>query len=320
MSNTTSVSNVIVDPSNRIKYIIMQTFYIPSIVCSIFTLTHLLSNRKLRLTLYNHTPLVLLIISIFDLFLNQPFILNYLRTGRATPSTNAMCISWNFFNALFATAIYWTMAWSSMERHLLIFYSSLFTTYRKRILFHYVPLFTMTIIYPILANIVIILLYPCANQFNMLSLFCGYSCALKIPSVALFFRIAHNFVPVSIVTSFTLMLIVRVIKQKRQVQNNRFNWRRHRRMIIQLLTFASLFLILTLPSFIVGIVQNCCLPTFAATLQISYFTLLIRFSTILMPFMCLSLLPEIWTKLLLCKNTQVHSVPTVPARVIPPRS
>jgi hypothetical protein len=319
MSNTTSVSNAIVDPSNQIKYIIMQTFQIPSIVCCIFTLTHLLSNRKLRLTLYNHTSLVLLIISIFDSFLNQPFTLNYLRTGRATPSTNAMCISWNFFNALFATSIYWTMAWSSMERHLLIFYSSLFTTYRRRVLFHYVPLFIMTVIYPILANIVIILLYPCANQFNMLSLFCGYSCALKIPSVALFFRIAHNFVPVFIVTSFTLMLIVRVIKQKRQVHNNRFHWRRHRRMIIQLLTLASLFLILTLPSFVVGIVQNCCLPTFAAALQISYFTLLIRFSTILMPFMCLSSLPEIWSKLLLCKNTQVHSVATARARTVPPR-
>jgi hypothetical protein len=318
MSNTTSTSNnAIVDPSNKIKYIIMQTFHIPSIICSIFTVTYLLSSRKLRLTLYNHTSLVLLIISIFDMFLNQPFTLNYLRTGRATPSTNAMCISWNFFNALFATAIYWTMAWSSMERYLLIFYSSLFTTYRRRLLFHYVPLFIMTTIYPILANIVIILLYPCTNQFNMLSLFCGYVCALKIPSVALFFRIAHNFVPVSIVTISVLMLIVRVIKQKRQVQTNRFQWRRHRRMIIQLLTFASLFLILTLPSFIVGIVQNCCLPSFAAALQISYFTLLIRFTTLLMPFMCLSSLPEIWSKLLPCKNTQVHSVATVRARVIP---
>ena len=282
----------------------MQTFHIPSIVCSIFILTYLLSNPRLRLTLYNHTLLVLLIISLFDSFLSQPFTLNYLRTGRATPSTNAMCISWNFFNALSATSIYWTMAWSSMERYLLIFYSSLFASHRRRTLFHYVPLFIITIIYPILANIVIILLYPCENHFNMLSLYCGYSCALKIPSVALFFRIAHNFVPVSIVISFTLMLIVRVIKQKRQVQNNRFQWRRHRRMIIQLLALASLFLILTFPSFIVGIVQNCCVPTFAAALQISYFTLLIRFTTLLMPFICLSSLPEIWTKLLLCKKKQ----------------
>ena len=319
MLNTTIASHAIVDPSNQIKYIIMQTFHVPSILCSIFTLAHLLANQKLRSTLHNHTSLVLLTISVFDSLCSHPFTLNYLRTGRATPPTNEMCISWNFFNALCATSIYLTMAWSSIERHLLIFYSSLFTTHRGRVLFHYVPLLIVTIIYPILANIVIILLYPCANQFNMLSLFCGYSCALKIPSVALFFRIAHNFVPVFIVTGSTLMLILRVLKQKRQVQHNRFRSRRHRRMIIQLLTLASVFLILTLPSFIVGIVQNCCLPTFAAALQIPYFTFLIRFSTILMPFMCLSLLPEIWPKVLLCKSTHIHAVTPVRIRTTLPR-
>ena len=295
----------------------MQTFHIPSIICSIFTLTHLLFNRRLRLILYNHTLLILLIISLTDSFLSHPFTLNYLHTGRATPSTNAMCITWNFFNALCATSVYWTMAWSSVERYLLIFYSSLFTSHRRRVLFHYLPLFTITMIYPILVNIVIIFLYPCTSQFNMLSLFCGYSCALKIPSVALFFRVAHNFVPVSIVTSSTLMLMIRVLRQKRRVQNNRFNWRRHRRMIIQLLTLTSLFLILTLPSFIVGIVQNCCLPNFAAALQVPYFTLLVRFCTILMPFMCLSSIPEIWSKPLQCKNVQVQSVATVRPRTLP---
>ena len=319
MSSTATANNAIVDPSNQIKYIIMQTLHIPSIVCSLFTLTHLLTNRKLRSTLHNHTSLVLLIISVFDSFLSHPFTLNYLRTGHATPATDKMCISWNFFNALCATSVYLTMAWSSIERHLLIFYSSLFTTHRGRVLFHYVPLFIVTTIYPIVANIVIILLYPCANHFNTLSLFCGYSCALKIPSVALFFRIAHNFVPVVIVTCSALVLILRVIKQKRLVQNNRFHYRRYCRMIIQLLTLASLFLILTLPSFITGIVQNCCLPTFAAALQIPYFTFLIRFSTILMPFVCLSLLPEIWPKLLPCKNTQIHSVTPLRARTALPR-
>ncbi|UJR11624.1 hypothetical protein I4U23_015805 [Adineta vaga] len=321
MSNTTLSNNVMnVDPSNQIKYIIMQIFHIPSIICSIFTLTHLVLNRRLRLTLYNHTLLALLIISIFDSFLSHPFTLNYLRTGRATPATNAMCISWNFFNALCTTSIYWTMAWSSMERHLLIFRSSLFTTSRGRLLFHYMPVFLMAGIYPISSNVVIVLLYPCTHQFNMQSLFCGYVCALRIPSVALFFRIAHNFIPVSILTSFTLMLIVRVLKQKRRVQNNLLNWRRHRRMFIQLLTLASLFLSLTSPSFIVGIVQNSCLPTFAASIQIAYFTLLIRFSTILMPFMCLYSLSDIWSKLFLCKTIQVQSINTVRMRTIPPKS
>ena len=84
-------------------------------------------------------------------------------------------------------------------------------------------------------------------------------------------------------------------------------------MIIQLLNLASLFLILTLPATIVSIVQNCCLPTFAVTVEISYLNFLVRFITIFMPFTCLSLLPELWPKLLPCK-IQVHPAATIRAR------
>lgn len=317
MSNTTSSNNMMVDPSNIIKYIIMQICYIPSIICSIYTLINLLLNRRLLSTIHYHTPLILLIISIIDLLFSHPFTLNYLRTGFSLPSTNSMCISWNFFNALSATAIYWSMAWSSLERYLLVFYSLLFSSHRRKILFHYIPLIVITTIYPIISNIVIILIYPCTHQFNMLSLFCGYVCALRIPSVALFFRIAHNFVPISIVISSNLMLIIRFIKQKRQIQNNQFDFRKHRKMIIQLFILSSLFLILTLPSFIVGVIQNCCITNFASNLQISYFTLFIRFITILMPFMCFSSIPEIRSKFILCKNNQAHSIGTIKNRTNP---
>jgi hypothetical protein len=299
MSNITSSVNAIVDPSNYIKYIIMQTFYIPSILCSIFTLSHLLANRRLRLVLHNHTSLVLLIISIFDSFLNHPFTLNYLRTGRVTPSTSAMCFSWNLFNSVLTTSNYLTMAWASVERHFLIFYSILFTTSRGRVLFHYIPLVLVALIYPIVAYAVVIFLYPCISEFNMAVLFCGYTCALKIPSVALFMRIGHIFVPVFIVTGSTIILIARVIKQKHRMQNNQVQRPRHCRMIIQLCTLASLFIALALPSAIVGVVQSCCLPTFAVALQVPYFTFLVRFNTMLMPFMCLSSLPEIRSKLLM---------------------
>jgi hypothetical protein len=291
----------------------MQTCYIPSILCSIFTLTHLLLNRNLRIALHNHIPLALLIISTFDSLFNQPFTLNYLRIGHVIPSTDAVCLFWNFVNSIFTVGAYWTMAWGSIERYLLIFYSGLFVTQRGRILFHYIPLFMMAFIYPFIANIVIILVYPCQNQFNMLSLLCGFPCSLKIPSIALYTRIAHQFVPTFILVGFAVMLVVRVVAQKRQIQRNQFNWRRYRQMIIQMLALASVFLILTLPATLVSIVQNCCLPTFAVTVQISYLNFLVRFITIFMPFICLSLLPEIWSKLLFYK-TQTRPVAVIRAR------
>lgn len=290
----------------------MQTCYIPSIICSIFSLSNLLMNRKLRSTVHNHIPLVLLIISTLDSLLNHPFTLNYLRVGMVMPSTNTTCLFWNFINNMFIVSIYWTMAWFSIERHLLIFYSALFANRRGRILFHYSPLILTTFIYPLIFNIVIMFVYPCHNQFNMLSLFCGYTCALKVSSIALYARIVHNFLPVFIVTGSTGFLIIRVIKQKQQIQQNRFSWNRCRRMIIQLLSLVNLFLILTLPATIVSIIQNCCLPTFISTIQSTYLNFLVRFITLFMPFICLSLLPEIWPKLLPCKKTRVHSMATYP--------
>ncbi len=169
---------------------------------------------------------------------------------------------------------------------MLIFCSQLFNTHHGRALFHYIPLSITTIIYPIIVNIVTIFILPCQNQFNMMVLLCGYSCGAKILSAVLYARFAHQFIPVFIVTGTTLTLIIRVIKQKRQIENNRFSWRRYRWMIIQLFALASLFLVLSLPATIVSIVQKCCLLTFAVTMEISYLNFLVRFVTIFMPFMC----------------------------------
>ena len=295
----------------------MQTCHIPSILCSIFTLTHLLQNQNLRWILHNHTPLILLLISILDSFISHPLTLNYLRLSHVVPSTDAMCLFWNYANSIFTVSTYWTLAWGSLERHFLIFQSNWFSTRCGRILFHYIPLFITTFLYPVVANIVVILLYPCQNQFNMQSLFCAFPCALKISSVALYTRFAHQFIPVFIVAGSTLALFVRVINRRRQVQNNQVNWRRYRRMIIQLLTLASLFLTLTVPATTVSIIQNCCLPTFAITVQVSYLNFFVRFLTLFMPFVCLSLLPEIWHKLLTCKKTQARPIGRKHVRVTP---
>lgn len=314
MSNISSISNMSVNVSDNIRYIIMQIFYIPSLICSIFTLIHFLFNRNLRSNLHNHILLALLIISTCDLLFNHPFTLNYLRIGQVMPSTDSMCRFWNFLNAICNTSTYFTIAWSSIERYFLIFYSSLYSTQRRRILFHYIPLFLTSCIYPLIINITIMFIYPCQNRFNMISLYCGYTCSLKIPSIALYVRIVHNFVPTFIVFFATLILIICVVKQKQQTQNNRFNWRRYRRMAIQLLVIASIFLIFTLPATIVSVVQYCCLSTFAVTIQTTYFNYLLRFITIFLPFICFSFVSEIWPKWLPCKQVQVHMTRSIQIR------
>ena len=103
---------------------------------------------------------------------------------------------------------------------------------------------------------------------------------------------------------------------KEQIQTNQINWRRYRRMVIQLFSLASLFLPLTLPAMTVSIVQNCCLPTFASSIFVPYLNFLVRFLTLLLPFLCLSLFPELWPKLFFCKNNHVQPVRTIRARTL----
>ena len=295
------------DRTNEIKYIVMQICYIPSIICCIFSLFHFFFNRNLRLALHNHISFILLLVSLCDLLFNHPFTLVYLRVGQVIPSNDTFCLLWNFVNTIFIVSTYWTMAWGTFERHLLIFYSSLYVSRRKRIFIHYIPICFISIFYPIAFSIIVILSYPCTNHFNMLSLFCANTCALKVQPVALYARIAHNFLPVFIVTISTILLIQRVIKRK---LNHRFNWRRYRRMCIQLIALTSLFLSLTLPITIVSIIQNCCIINFAATIQSVYLNFFVRFLTIFMPFICFSSLPEIWPKCLTVRQTRTYPVHT----------
>ena len=261
--------------------------------------------------------MTLLMICTLDSLFNHPFTLIYLRMGQVLPSNKTMCLSWNFLNSFFTIATFLTMAWGSIERHFLIFNSRLFVTKRQRIFFHYIPLLTVVFIYPMISHIIIYLLYPCENRFNYSLLFCGYTCALRVPSIALYARIVHNFIPVLIVISSTLILIIRVIKQKEQIRTNQIRWRRYRRMMTQLFSLASLFLIVTLPAMTVSIVQNCCLPTFAASIHVPYLNFLVRFLTLLIPFLCLSLFPELWSKFFFWRSNRVHPVRAIRARTIP---
>lgn len=305
------------DSSNLIKYIIMQICYIPSMICCLFTLWHLLIDRHLRSALHNHIPISLLIICALDGLFNHPFTLIYLRMEEVLPSNSTMCLLWNFVNSFFTITTFLTMAWGSIERHFLIFNSRFFVTQRKRILFHYLPLLIVIFIYPLISHIIIYLLYPCQNRFNYSLLFCGYTCALRVPSVALYARIVHNFIPIFIVISSTLILIIRVIKQKEQIRTNQMRWRRYHRMITQFFSLSSLFVIVTLPAMTVSIIQNCCIPTFAASIHVPYLNFFVRFLTILIPFLCLSLFPELWSKFAFWKSNRVHPVRTVRARTIP---
>ncbi|UJR20453.1 hypothetical protein I4U23_023582 [Adineta vaga] len=81
---------------------------------------------------------------------------------------------------------------------------------------------------------------------------------------------------------FSLSLIIRIVIQKRRIQQH-IHWSQHRHMIIQMLSISFLHMFFNTPSFVIGLIQLF-LPTFAVNIQIMY---LVYFLSILVSFMCL---------------------------------
>jgi hypothetical protein len=61
--------------SNTVKFWSYLTILIPSIVCSLFAIYHLLSDRTLRRSLNNHVIIVLLIIGLVPQVTDYPWLL-----------------------------------------------------------------------------------------------------------------------------------------------------------------------------------------------------------------------------------------------------
>ncbi|CAF4080457.1 unnamed protein product [Adineta steineri] len=118
------------------------------------------------------------------------------------------------------------------------------------------------------------------------------------------YAVAVGIVPTCSISLLSLGLIVRVIRQKRRVQQ-RINWRQHRRMIIQLLSISCLYIFFDAPTVLIGLIRLS-LPTFAMDIQIQYLFYIVYLLPLLVPFICLSTFRELWSK----NRTRIH--PTMP--------
>nr|ACD54651.1 seven transmembrane helix receptor-like protein [Adineta vaga] len=283
--------------SRMIKFILLLLFQLLSITCSLFLLFHLIKKPTLHRALHNHTLIALVIVSFFQTISDLPMTLDYLRMGQA--SSSIFCFLWNFFALSNYAVGVWIMTWASFERHLLIFHERLTITSRGRILYHYIPLL-ISFALPWIYYVILIFFYPCTNTFYPTFLFCGWCCYAYNDQLVFFNWMMFGVIPTCLISLFCVWLIIRVIAHKRRVQQ-RINWRQHRRMTIQLLSISSLYIFFDAPTIIIGLVRLG-LPTFGNEIQILYLFYIVYLLPILVPFVCLSTLRELWSG----KQTQIH--------------
>ena len=318
MNNASSVDNQsaqgeegAVIPPSVVQFWTFLAFQVPSLACTIFLLYHLLRRRQLRRALHNHVIIILLVlvfgIQVFDntLYIDAYRLGGHQNSFHMFPS---ICLMWWMFDYGFYGAITVFLAWGSIERHILVFHRQLIRTRRQKVFVHYLPLLFISI-YLCGFYIGVIIFPPCENVFDFEALACGLSpCYENVAYLNTWDYLVNGIVCASIETIFTIVLLIRVLCQKRRARQP-VNWRKHRKMALQLLAISFLTLTIVIPQSLINIVAQLGgedLADFGAPIN-PYLFFLYTFVVFLLPFICLGGLPELWSKLLFfqCKRRKL---------------
>ncbi len=153
---------------------------IPSVLVTIFDLYHLLTNRALRTALNNHVIILLISCGLIETLTDFVLCIYYYFNATALSSTLTFCIAWTFIGSTFLIGNFILMAWTSIERHIIIFHPNLLATKAKRFFFDYLPL-TICILCSAIFYFVIFYILPCDNPFNYTKRQCShYACVYRI--------------------------------------------------------------------------------------------------------------------------------------------
>jgi hypothetical protein len=176
------------------------------------------------------------------------------RPGHVLSPTPAFCMIWWFFDFTLYNTQTVILAWASIERHILIFHSHLVSTAKKKFYYHYLPLIIL-LSYLVLYHIGVIFFPPCDNEFEFDSIECGSNpCFLGIKILALWDTLVHSLLPTFTIAIFSFALIYRVIAHKTRIRQP-IQWRKHRRLSMQLLSLSSVYLFLNFPLAIIMLIQ-----------------------------------------------------------------
>lgn len=241
--------------SRQLQFWSLLIFGIPSLICSLFLFYKYLFNSIRRHAIHNHSILIIISTNIILIVTDFSWMLDSLRhSGHVLSPTKSFCLIWWFLDFTLYSTQTVILAWASIERHILVFHNQILSTPRKRIYYHYLPLIVL-LIYLICFYAGVIFMPPCENGFEYLSVECGLNpCYLKLKYLPVWDAIVNSALPTGIIAIFSVALLYRVIAHRTRLQQP-IEWRKHRRMSIQLLSLSSVYLFLNFPLTIIMLVQ-----------------------------------------------------------------
>ena len=274
--------------SYTLRFWLLLTFVVPSLLCSLFICYYYLSDRKRRQALHNHAIFIIILCNTILILTDLCWILYSLHnSGLVLSATATFCTIWWFLDYSLYSIQTVMLAWASIERHILVFHSHLLSTKRKRVIYHYSPLVVL-LLYALVFYSVVVFLPPCSNEFDFTSVECGVTpCFLQVRLLTLWESVMHSVVPSLIIAIFSLALLYRTIKHRTRLRQP-IQWRKHRRMSLQMLSLSGVYLFMNLPLTVLTLFREISQtePQFGFAFQLYQF--LLEYSvTLSLPFVVL---------------------------------
>ncbi len=295
--------------SNTVCFWLYLIVLIPSIICSLFLLYHLLINPALRTALNNHVVILVIFLGLLYEVTDIVWLIYYYHTNSALIMKPSFCLVWVLIDTAGYVTLSILVAWASIERHILIFHQNWVSTKTKRVLIHYLPLIILSL-YPALFYVFVYCVLPCEPYFDYNSALCDYfSCIYSRPFVTMWATTVNYIIPIFSIVIFSLALLLRVLYQKYRMRQ-RIQWRNYRKMAIQLLSISAVYVLFLLPWTILSTAYIAGLPLSVGADYYSINSYLSYFVVMLTPFVCVMSLPELRKKftsilLLQCRPTRV---------------
>ncbi len=216
-----------------------------SFSCALYVLIHCIKTKNTLRSLPNHLIICLLIVSTWMISIDLLTTEFYFWNKSVPIQTSWAC---KFYNLSF----FWIsglnrmfMAFMSIERHFIVFRPQLYRIRRLRYILHYFPILILILCsftYSIVTNVIL----TCPQlHFRYTQYLCGFTCSLLLPNTTMIYVWFQVFFPTMITIIACILLPIRFLIKKRNLQ--RLEWRRARKMILQMSTIASTYTLCWLP-------------------------------------------------------------------------
>ncbi|CAF3356553.1 unnamed protein product [Rotaria socialis] len=249
-----SFANTEISMSRTARFWILLLFDIPSIICTLFVLCCVLMDRKLRSSVKNHSLVLFLILGLGTQLVDVPFYLNFIVHSSVSPPNPSR---------------------------------------KRRIIVHYLPLLFL-ILYIFIFYIYAFYGFPCENSYDYTLPYCNQSpCYLQDPVMGIFDLFTNITMPTLLEAFFSFSFIFRVVWQKYRSHLS-VQWRKQRKMAIQLMSLTALNLTINVPLSIFNIAHLCGLPSDIGFKALQYFVFLCYFVIFFLPFICLASITSVF--------------------------